>query len=126
MPRNVALVAALAASLLLSAAHAANLTDGMQQGTPDLKSAGPLTFAPASILLVGDPQSASVFAIATGDTAAGSPSQPRTASTSPKGTPVCTMPNGPGFMPTNTTRFGAAPKRPAYAAWTSHAYSSGR
>jgi hypothetical protein len=33
----------------------------------------------------------------------------RAASTSRKGMPVSTMPNGPGFMPTNTTRFGASP-----------------
>ena len=33
------------------------------------------------------------------------PSQSRTAPISPKGTPVCAMPKGPGFMPRKTTRF---------------------
>ena len=32
------------------------------------------------------------------------PRNPRTDATSPNGTPVCAMPNGPGFMPTNSTR----------------------
>ena len=44
-------------------------------------------------------------------TGASMPIQPRTASTSPKGTPVWAMPKGPGFMPTKTTSLGAAPKR---------------
>jgi hypothetical protein len=48
----------------------------MQRGTPELKSAGPATFAPQGILLVGDTAGATIFAIATGDTAAGSPSSP--------------------------------------------------
>jgi hypothetical protein len=57
-------------------ARAADLTAGMQQGKPDLKSAGPATFAPQGILLVGDTQGAAIFAIATGDTSSGTPSQP--------------------------------------------------
>jgi len=40
------------------------------------------------------------------------PSQSRTLATSPNGTPVCAMPNGPGFIPTSTTSFGAVAKRP--------------
>jgi hypothetical protein len=35
----------------------------MQQGKPDLKSAGPLAFSPDGILFVGDPKSAAIFAI---------------------------------------------------------------
>jgi hypothetical protein len=35
--------------------------------------------------------------------------QSRTAATSPKGTPVCIMPKGPGFMPSSTTRLRVAP-----------------
>lgn len=38
------------------------------RGAPDLKSAGPLAFAPEGVLLVGDPTGAAVFAIETGDT----------------------------------------------------------
>ena len=42
-------------------------------------------------------------------TVASIPIQSRTAAISPKGTPVCTMPNGPGFMPRKTTRRRPAP-----------------
>ena len=37
------------------------------------------------------------------------PSQSRTIATSPNGTPVCAMPNGPGFMPRSTISRGARP-----------------
>jgi hypothetical protein len=67
----------LAAVLLISSAgFAADLTEGMKKGTPELQSAGPLTFAPENILLLGDPKGAAVFAIQTGDTSSGSPSSP--------------------------------------------------
>jgi hypothetical protein len=72
--RNCVCAAALAALATFSAAVAADLTDGMQKGTPDVKSAGPITFAPQNILLLGDPQGAAIFAIATGDTSSGTPS----------------------------------------------------
>ncbi len=41
---------------------------GMKEGTPELKSAGSLAFGPDGILFVGDSKSATIFAIATGDT----------------------------------------------------------
>src|SRR5262245_32334222 len=41
----------------------------MKQGTADLKSAGPLAFGPNGVMFVGDPQSAAIFAIDTGDKA---------------------------------------------------------
>src|SRR5437879_6394966 len=44
-------------------------TTAMKQGTADLKSAGPLTFGPNGLMFVGDPQSAAIFAIDTGDKA---------------------------------------------------------
>jgi hypothetical protein len=69
-------IAALLGTTMFGSSHAADLTTGMQKGTPDLKSAGPLTFAPQNILLVGDTKGATIFAIATGDTASGSPAQP--------------------------------------------------
>lgn len=53
-----------------------SLSEGMQKGTPELQSAGPATFAPQGILLVGDAKGAKIFAIATGDKPAGSPSGP--------------------------------------------------
>ncbi|MCH2200790.1 MAG: hypothetical protein MK102_02380 [Fuerstiella sp.] len=42
---------------------------GLERGTPDLQSAGALAFGPDDILFVGDTKSATVFAIATGDSA---------------------------------------------------------
>jgi hypothetical protein len=66
---------ALAAIVFLSApALAQDLAKDMQKGTPDLKSVGPLAFAPEGILLVGDPLGAAVFALATGDTKGGADS----------------------------------------------------
>lgn len=41
--------------------------NGLKEGTPDIKQAGVLAFAPDGVLLVGDTLSASVFAIDTGD-----------------------------------------------------------
>ena len=49
------------------------------------------------------------FCSAGGTISAPMPIQSRTAAISPKGTPVCTIPKGPGFMPTKTTRL-APPK----------------
>jgi hypothetical protein len=40
----------------------------MTEGTPDVKSAGPLAFGPNGILFIGDPLGAAVFAIDTQDT----------------------------------------------------------
>ncbi|QDV37723.1 SMP-30/gluconolactonase/LRE family protein [Tautonia plasticadhaerens] len=62
-------IAALTASALLSTAAPAaeDLTSGMDRGTPDLKSAGAMTFGPEGILFVGDTAGAAVFAIDTGD-----------------------------------------------------------
>ncbi len=62
------LLPSLAAALLFAgASRAADLTDSLKQGAPDLKSAGPLAFGPEGILFVGDPQGAAVFALDTGD-----------------------------------------------------------
>ena len=41
--------------------------DGLKEGSPDIKQAGVLAFAPDGVLLVGDTLSAAVFAIDTGD-----------------------------------------------------------
>ncbi|MDA0921542.1 MAG: hypothetical protein O2983_11595 [Planctomycetota bacterium] len=61
---TVALLTALAVS---SVGNAANLWQ-LKSGTPDLKSAGNLTFGPDGIIFVGDSKGAAVFAIDTGDT----------------------------------------------------------
>ncbi|MCH8830480.1 MAG: hypothetical protein IID45_12965, partial [Planctomycetes bacterium] len=42
---------------------------GLKEGTPDLKSAGPLAFGPGGILFVGDTTGAAVFALQTTDAA---------------------------------------------------------
>src|SRR5688572_4639120 len=53
------------------------------------------------------------------------PSQSRTNDTSPNGTPVCAMPYGPGFMPTNMTSAPSSPYFFRYMRCASSAYSSG-
>ncbi len=69
MRTRTVLAALCAAVLLAGAANAAEkkLTASLKKGTPDIKQAGPLAFAPDGILLVGDSQGAAVFAIDTGD-----------------------------------------------------------
>lgn len=67
MLRRNCLVLAVAASCLLAGAARADLTASLKEGTPDLKSAGPLGFGPDGVLFVGDPQGAAIFAIDTGD-----------------------------------------------------------
>jgi hypothetical protein len=52
---------------------AADAKYGLSPGTPDIKSAGPLSFGPQGILFVGDAQQAAIYAIDTGD-ASGDPS----------------------------------------------------
>jgi len=63
------LLACLAVALVVSSVTA-DQNNGLKKGTPDLKSAGPLTFGPQGILFVGDPQGGAVFAIDTNDNTA--------------------------------------------------------
>jgi len=56
-------------ALLAMPVVAAEPSASLKKGTPDLKSAGPLTFGPDGILFVGDTQGAALFAIDTGDRA---------------------------------------------------------
>jgi hypothetical protein len=69
--RSRTVVAALcAAALLAGAANAAekkSALGSLKKGTPELKQAGALAFAPEGILLVGDSLGAAVYAIDTGD-----------------------------------------------------------
>jgi hypothetical protein len=68
LPRVRLIVAALLGVVLLAApVCAADLTAGMRQGKPDLKSIGPIAFGPDGIVFIGDPQGAAVFAVDTGD-----------------------------------------------------------
>jgi hypothetical protein len=68
---NRLILAALAVgALVASSAHAAdNLLDSLKKGTPELKSAGALTFGPQGILFIADPQAAAVIAVDTEDRA---------------------------------------------------------
>jgi hypothetical protein len=59
---------AILAGLAISASALAGDVNGLKPGTPELKSAATLAFGPADILFVGDAKSATVFAIATGNT----------------------------------------------------------
>ena len=58
----------LAAALVCTASAVAADQWGLERGTPDIQSAGPLAFGPDDVLLVGDTKSAAIFAIATGNT----------------------------------------------------------
>ena len=58
--------AAICWMLSISLVHAADW--GLKPGTPEIKTAGSLAFGPDGILFVGDSKSATIFAIATGDT----------------------------------------------------------
>ena len=71
MAIRVAAVALAGIGLSAAMAVAAEPTASLKQGKPDLKSAGPLTFGPEGILFVGDTKGAALFAIDTGDRAAG-------------------------------------------------------
>jgi hypothetical protein len=73
---RVVAIAILGAALTASLAMAGQATEGMKQGTPDLKSAGALAFGPDGILFVGDSQGAALFAIDTGDRAAADQKRP--------------------------------------------------
>jgi hypothetical protein len=72
-------LAALAALVALSQTVAADAdpTEGLKTGTVELKSAGPLAFAPKGVLLVGDPAAATVYAIDTGDNTADGTGRPK-------------------------------------------------
>jgi hypothetical protein len=68
MSRILMSLAIAALATIPTTAGAQDLTKDMKKGAPDLKSAGPLAFAPEGVLFVGDPQGGAVFAIATGET----------------------------------------------------------
>src|SRR4051812_22358287 len=72
MPRTGIRIAAIVLAGLswtVATARGAEPTASLKQGTPDLKSAGPLTFGPEGVLFVGDTKGAALFAIDTGDRA---------------------------------------------------------
>lgn len=62
--RRIATAALLGAAC--TSAFAAEPANGLQTGTPDIKSAGPLAFGPDGLLFVADAKGAAVFAIDTG------------------------------------------------------------
>jgi hypothetical protein len=64
MTKNRSLLACALLALVTAAPAAAS---GLEKGTPDLKSAGPLAFGPNGILFVGDTNGAALFAIDTSD-----------------------------------------------------------
>ncbi len=68
-------LACLAALFSLTALVADEPTSGLKEGTPDLKSAGPLTFGPPGILFVADTTGAAIFAIDVNDKDASVPAK---------------------------------------------------
>src|SRR5262245_24926077 len=67
---RIALATLLTAGLFAAGVRA-DLTESLKQGTPDLKSIGPIAFGPDGVLFAGDPQGAALFAIDSGDRSAG-------------------------------------------------------
>lgn len=67
-PAYLTALLVLACPLLLSAGQ----QNALKKGTPDIKVAGPLAFGPDGVLFIGDPQSAAIFAVDTGDTSGSS------------------------------------------------------
>ncbi|MCA9075740.1 MAG: hypothetical protein KDA93_11950 [Planctomycetaceae bacterium] len=67
--RTHTLLTGLVLTTLLLTSRTAMSADvyGLETGTPDIQSAGPLAFAPDGILLVGDTKGAAIFAIGTDD-----------------------------------------------------------
>lgn len=65
--RRSLVLAAVLGTLLVGSVQGAGLADSLKKGTPDVKSAGPLTFGPEGILFIGDPLGAAIFAVDTGD-----------------------------------------------------------
>ncbi|PKP99491.1 MAG: hypothetical protein CVT74_07860 [Alphaproteobacteria bacterium HGW-Alphaproteobacteria-13] len=76
-------------------------------GVPKRSRAKPHSRAPETSLRGHAKPSTGRFGCSCGGrpTGASSPNQSRTNVTSPNGTPVCAMPNGPGFIPSNSTSF---------------------
>lgn len=66
--RAIRSVSCVMAGLLVSMSAAFGAEWGLKEGTPEIKSAGPLAFGPDGILFVGDAKGATVFALGTGDT----------------------------------------------------------
>jgi hypothetical protein len=77
LPRTSFAFAALTCCLLLAGSARADQTDSLKKGTPEIKSAGPLAFDPDGVLFVGDPQTATIFAIDTADRKATGDSRPK-------------------------------------------------
>lgn len=72
MMRTLKLGVAVVAGLALAAsAQAGPLVAGLKPGSITLQSAGPITFGAEGVLFVGDPKAATVYAIGTGDSVAG-------------------------------------------------------
>jgi hypothetical protein len=68
LPKTRLLLAALiGVALLAGSVQAADLTESLKKGTPDIKSVGALTFGPDGVLFAGDPQGAAIFAFDTQD-----------------------------------------------------------
>ena len=80
-PSMKRILSTFATALALSAgsssiALAADWMTGMNEGTPSFKTMGPLSFGPDGILFIGDSKSATVTAVATGDTSPAGDTKP--------------------------------------------------
>jgi hypothetical protein len=71
MRRFELLVAVLACFGVVAGSARADLTGSLKKQTVELKSANSMAFGPESILFIGDSAAATIWAVATGDTATG-------------------------------------------------------
>ena len=67
----------VAALLIVAGSVRADKDHGLKKGTPEIKSAGPIAFGPDGILLVADPEAATILAIDTGDRTPGGSERPK-------------------------------------------------
>lgn len=65
---NLALRSCFILTLALVGTARADLTASLTDSASDIKSAGPLAFAPDGVLFIGDAQQGAIYAVATGDT----------------------------------------------------------
>jgi len=74
----VASLILLSCAVSFSAAHADGHLSGMEKGTIELQSIGPIGFGPEGILFIADPKASTVYALQTGGAHAGSASKAST------------------------------------------------
>jgi hypothetical protein len=66
--KRLSLVLSVLAVVALALPARADLTKSLKKGKPDIQAIGTMAFGPEGVLFIGDPRTATIFAIGTGDT----------------------------------------------------------